>query len=168
MGLPLHRIRSVLLACASIAVAAGAGGCSANADAEAGASEDQLQEDTKRDPQILHVPVRFTRNEVADVGLGFSSSWVPLTGVKHEKLDGYSWGLSYGSKADQISAVLKPDAIGAGYATAWFQVEIPYDTKGKLAYGLIRVKLESELTNTLLATTATRKYSSLRVRAGAG
>jgi hypothetical protein len=129
-------------------------------------SSNDIVEDTNHAPQVVRVPVRFTQNDPTDVGFAFSSSWVPFTGVKKEKLDGYAWGLSSAGDAEKIAAFIGPDKPGAGYATAWFRVEIPYDTSGNLAVGLARVKLESQFINSEMLSTLTRKYSPMRVRSG--
>jgi hypothetical protein len=130
------------------------------------AASEGIREDTSRAPQIVHVPVRFTQNDVSDVGYSFSSSWVPLVGVARDHMDGYSWGISYPSTAEDLIPWYVPDRPGAGYATAYFDVEVPYDTTGQLAYGLARVKLDSEFLQTQMATTIAHRYSPLRVRSG--
>jgi hypothetical protein len=159
---PSHLLFSIAL----LSALGGAACTSASSDEDASSGADAITEDPNREPQVVHVPVRFTRNDVSDVGYTFSSSWVPFTSVKRDKLDGWSWGYSSPSKAETISKWLAPDVPGAGYATAYFRLEIPYDTTGKLAYGLARVKLEREFISTEMASTMTRKYSPLRIRAG--
>ena len=148
------------------AAAAFATGCVAASTDSSDSTEGAIREDAHRAPLVMRVPVRFTQNDVSDVGYAFSSSWLPLTSVKREALDGYTWGYSSASSAEKIAGWAKPDMPGAGYLTAWFSVSVPYDTDGHLAYGLTRVKLESQFLNTEMTSSATRKYSPLRVRAG--
>lgn len=139
-------------------------GCSAVADD--GEADSALREDTGRAPQTVRVAVRFTRNEVADVGFAFSSSWVPFTDVARDRMDGYSWGLRSPREAEAIAAQIGPDKPGSGYVTATFRLDIPYDRDGQLAYGLTRVRLERDFVRTEIATTVTRAYSSLRIYRG--
>jgi hypothetical protein len=139
-----------------------ASGCAGDFDGDAS----DLVEDTGRKPFVVRVPVRFTRNDLADVGFFFSSSWVPFTNVKKQAVDGYAWAAYSSKKATLIAEQIGPDQSGAGYATAWFLIEIPYAKDGELAYPLARVKLESEFIHTEIVTTALRKYSALRARRG--
>lgn len=140
--------------------------CAASTEEDAEATAEAIQEDPSREPQIVRVAVRFTRNEVSDVGHAFSDSWVPFTDVKREALGGFSWGFSSPGEAEKIVRELAPDRLAAGYGTAIFRVEIPYGRNSGPAYGLARVKLEREFINTELASTLTRHYSALRVRSG--
>jgi len=133
---------------------------------DASSTENAIREDIDREPLVVRVPVRFTRNDVADVGAVFSSSWVPFTGVRRDVLDGYDWGMSAPASARKIMDWLAPDQPGAGYGTGFFRVEIPYETEGKLAYGLARVRLETEFMNTEMASSAVRVYSPLRLHRG--
>lgn len=140
--------------------------CVAGRGDVADTTDDSIREDTSHAPLIVRVPVRFTQNDPGDVGMSFSSSWVPFTSVAQDKVDGYDWGYTDGSDADRMVTWFKPDQPGAGYATAYFRLEIPYDTTGAVAYGLTRVKLESEYMSTQYASTLVRRYSPLRVRSG--
>ena len=145
-----------------LGVAVACAGCTA----ELGTQGSNVEEDTSRAPLVVRVPVRFTRNDVPDVGFFFSSSWVPFTDVKREEASGYDWAAYSIRKTEEIAAEIAPDKPGAGYATAWFLIEIPYDTTGELAYPLARVKLEAEFVDTEIASTPLRRYSPLRVRRG--
>jgi hypothetical protein len=145
-----------------LGVAAACAGCSA----DLGSQGSDVEEDTTRAPLVVRVPVRFTRNDVADVGWFFSSSWVPFTDVKRQEANGYSWAAYSPRKTEEIAAQIAPDMPGAGYATTWFLIEVPYDTSGELAYPLARVKLETEFIDTEIATTPLRRYSPMRVRRG--
>jgi hypothetical protein len=138
--------------------------CSSSSGESEDETNDELREDVNRAPVVVTVPIRFTHNDLADVGYAFSSSWVPFTDVRREKVDGHAWGP--GKSAQKIQSWLAPDMPGAGYATAKFRVEIPYAADGQLAYGLARVKLESEFLNAEVASSVTRKYSPLRVFRG--
>jgi len=158
MRCSLRRVVTLLLAFGFPACAPAAG------DDDSATSD--LREDTSRAPQIVRVPVRFTQNDVSDVGYSFSSSWVPFTDVRRDKLDGYTWGFAFPGSVEKIASWARPDMPGAGYATAWYRVEIPYDSAGHLAYGLTRVKLEKEFLSTEVAAAGGRKFSPLRVRAG--
>jgi hypothetical protein len=138
--------------------------CGASPDA--GSAADALREDPSRAPQIVRVPVRFTRNEVSDVGFAFSTSWLPFTGVSRDRIDGTLWGLSSPSTAEALESWFAPDHPGAGYGTAIFRIEIPYDASGQNAYPLARVKLESEFLKTYMGSINTWSYSPLRIRSG--
>jgi len=81
-------------------------------------------------------------------------------------MDGYLWGFTRPGTAEKLVSWYQPDQPGAGYATAYFHVEIPYDTTGKIAYGLTRVKLEQQFLGTRMAWTVLDQYSPLRVRSG--
>ena len=131
-----------------------------------GSADSAIQEDTKREPQVIWVPVRFTRNEVGDVGDVFATSWLPFTSVSRTKIDPWTWGYWSAGTARNIATWYAPDTAGAGYATAWFKVSIPYSTEGKIAYELARVKLDSEFLGTEIAWRNTTHYSPLRIRAG--
>lgn len=141
------------------------GACSAVGPEETSSSEDEIREDTSREPEVVRLPVRFTRNDLADVGHTFSSSWVPFTDVRRDGLDGVAWELGSPTEAQKISSWLVPDQPGAGYATATFLIEIPFDQSGARAYGLARVKLEREI-QSVEASTLARTYSPLRIRRG--
>lgn len=151
-----------LAAAATLAAALLGLGCSD----DLGSQEGDATEDTSRPPLVVRVPVRFTRNDVPDVGYFFSSSWVPFTNVRKDAVDGYAWAAYSTKKTERIATWIAPDKPGAGYATAWFLIEIPYDTTGEIAYSLARVKLESEFIATEIVSTPIRKYSTLRVRRG--
>ena len=110
--------------------------------------------------------MRFTRNSPDDAGYWFQHSSLPLVSDSREHLDGKSWGYWSSSTGHDISTWMRPDQPGAGYATAWFDIEIPYDTEGHIAYALARVKLESEFINTQMAWWWSSTYSPLRLRAG--
>src|SRR5512140_931658 len=105
----LHRL---LPLAATIAFASA---CVAPSADSSDSTEGAIREDAKRAPLVVRVPVRFTQNDVADVGFAFSSSWLPLTSVKRESLDGYTWGYSSPSSAEKIASWAKPDMPGAGY-----------------------------------------------------
>ncbi|MCA9584238.1 MAG: hypothetical protein KC657_02665 [Myxococcales bacterium] len=159
--------RPFLLTTLVALAAAGGIGCAAPSDEEeVGSSGSAIREDTSREPQTVWVPVRFTRNSVDDVGYVFKHSWLPFTGVAREQLDGFTWGYWTPGIAKNISTWYQPDVAGAGYATAWFKVMIPYSTEGKIAYELTRVKLDSEFLRTDIAWRNSTTYSPLRVRAG--
>jgi hypothetical protein len=149
-----------------LALLASSIGCMGGASEDTDSGDGAIQEDTHRAPQRVKVPVRFTQNTPDDVGFAFTSSWIPFTNVKKEKLDGYLFGFTSPSDVEKIEAFTKPDMPGAGYATAWFDVEVPYDTDGKLAVGLSRVKLESQFLKTEMLSGIARKYSPMRVRSG--
>src|SRR5215472_12296782 len=150
---------------APLALVASAG-CTLSSGDRTSSTDNAIREDTSRDPIVVRVAVRFTQNDASDVGYTFSSSWVPFTGVSREKADGFSWGLGWPGTAEQMIPWYQPDQPGAGYATAIFRLQIPYDTTGAIAYGLTRVKLESEFINTQIASTVTSRYSPMRVRSG--
>ena len=156
----MRRIAAALLL--SIAAAA----CAAPEDDDSASTTGALREDPAKEPQVIRVPIRFTRNDVADVGSAFSVSWLPFTDVHKTTIDGFTWGYFTPDTAKGISKWYAPDLPGAGYVTAWFKVEVPYSTEGNLAYELARVKLESEFIKTDFAWRNTTTYSPLRVRAG--
>lgn len=89
-------------------------GCAAVEGDDVDATSDAIREDTARAPLTVRVPIRFTRNEVADVGTLFSTSSIPWTDVAHERADGASWR----SDADAMLPWFAADMPGAGYATA--------------------------------------------------
>lgn len=158
--------RSVPLALVSLALLF-TGACAApTGEEEVGETGQAIREDTSREPQVVWVPVRFTRNTADDVGHVFSHSWLPFTGVSRTELDGFTWGYFTPSVAKNISTWYQRDQPGAGYATAWFKVAIPYSTEGKIAYELARVKLDAEFIGTQIAWRNSTSYSPLRVRAG--
>lgn len=152
--------------CTTVALLLGATGCTAPTDEEVASDEARIQEDMNRAPTVVWVPVRFTRNSVEDVGWVFGESWLPFTSPAAEKLDAFSWGYTAGTSARNMSTWYQPDQPGAGYATAWFKVEVPYDTEGKHAYALARVNMAQDFMKTEIAWRATTTFSPLRVRSG--
>src|SRR5262245_59306367 len=101
-----------------ILAALAATGCGGSDNEEA--NSDEIVEDTLRPPQVVRVPVRFTHNEVKDVGVAFTQSWVPFVSVGHQEMDGASWANYSPAIARDLVDWYQPDRPGAGYATANF------------------------------------------------
>ena len=144
-------------------------GCTQQTEDDSSTSAAAITEDAAREAKTVWFPVRFTRNSPEDAGHWFTQSWLPFTGVGSvtAKSQGFDWGY-WGSHAGSRNIVNRhaKDDVGAGYATGWFELKVPYDTDGKLAYSLTRVKLEREFLKSEICWWHSTSYSPLRVRSG--
>lgn len=161
------RARSLGACVALLSLVTGGLGCVAPSAEDTAASEDAYgaRADTTKPPVTVSVPIRFTKNRLDDVGYFFGNSQLPLTGNVRERPDPMDWANQIAA-ARQLATYYQPDRIGSGYVTADFRFEIPRDVAGGLAYGLAKLRLETEYIDANVADYQFFRHSPLRMRTG--